>query len=163
MKTDKEVNVVPSMLVTVPVTTTLFIFGVLGVLFFGLASMQLISDITSYPPSISFEKGSFYGLGTGVGMLMLVYLFTSEFIFKKKLTKRAGGIFNKMLIICLVTTLGLPHIVHYAFLNHLESKSYITCEEMSTRWFHDRTIVYVQNRAVCEKLMADKAKSDEHD
>jgi len=158
-----EVRESPSLLVLVLGFAALLIFGLLGLFLFGLALIQLISDITNYPPSISFHKGGFYGLGGGGMMLLLLSLFIWEVILKQKSSEKAVKIYHKVLIIGLVTTLGLPHIVHYAFLNHLQSKSYITCDEMSTRWLHDLTIVYVQNRAVCEKLMADKAKSDERD
>jgi len=160
MKSNEELNPHhPSMLVIVLFTIGLFAFGLFSLFFFSLTTIQSISDISSYPPSINFDKGSFYGLGAGVGMLLLVYLFTYELMFKKKLTQKGAKTFNNMLVICLFTTLGLPHLVHYAFSHNLESKSYITCNEMSKRWLHDLTVVYVKSDAICEKLIADQAKN----
>jgi len=132
----------------------LFITGALGALvwFFNRVSL-LISGMSE--DVVVVDKGSFYMLGVGVGLLALSMAGILEAWFLKTLTKKNITIISRTAIIGVILTFTTPHLIDYLSSNTLQNEGYSICEEASHQWLFSRYIVYVQDSVICIKGLRD--------
>jgi hypothetical protein len=101
---------------------------------------------------VIIEKGSFYMLGVGVGLLALAFVCVQEFWVGKLLTKEQSSFMTKLAIIGVVLTFTVPQLVHFASNSFLQKKGYSVCEEASQQWLFVRNIVYIKETIECSKI-----------
>jgi hypothetical protein len=101
------------------------------------------------------DKGSFYMLGVGVGLLALSMAGILETWFLKTLTKKNITVISRTAIIGVILTFTTPHLIDYLSSNTLKNKGYSVCEEASHQWLFFRDIVYVQDPVICIKGLRD--------
>jgi len=126
----------------------LFVFSAFGaLLWFFYRAFHLILEMGA--AVVVFDKGSYYALGVGVGLMAIAFAGVQETWLKKTLTKRSASIISKLAITGVVLTFTVPHIVHYASNNYLENDGYSVCEEASHQWLFVRDILYIQSSVEC--------------
>ena len=128
----------------------LFITGALGALvwfFYRLSS--LISGMSE--DVVVVDKGSFYMLGVGVGLLALSIAGILETWFWKTLSKKNLAVISRTAIVGVILTFTIPHLIDYASSSALKNEGYSICEEASHQWLFIRDIVYVQDPLMCNK------------
>ena len=130
----------------------IFIMGAIGALsWFFYRILSLFEGLTS--DVVAFDKGSYYALGVGVGLLAIAFAGVQETWLGKPLTKKSTSIISKLAIAGVVLMLSVPHISHYALGSYLKKNGYAVCEEASHQWLFVRNIVYVQKMKECSKDM----------
>lgn len=133
---------------------TLFASMAIGALaYFLFAAVSLFSEFLSTPDYISFDKGAFYLLGGSVGLAALIFAGIYESCLGRSLGKKLATQITRVAIVGIIIMLALPQVVHYFADNFLHNKGYEVCHEVSRRWLHSRTIVYVRNEGLCEELI----------
>ena len=130
------------------VTPILFLFGGgAALLWFFYRIYMLVKG--SGDDIVLIDKGSYYMLGVGIGMLNLTFIVIWEQWLVKPLTKRVATVFTRLAVASIVFLLALPHVVHYVVGEHLEASGYSVCEEASHQWLFVRDIVYIQPSVEC--------------
>lgn len=107
-------------------------------------------------PIITFDKGSYYMLGVGVGLLALTYMIIKEFWLRRPLTNKQSSFFSRIAISGIVLAFVFPHVAHFAVDKYLEEHGYTVCEEASHQWLFVRDIVYVQPSIECSSDLKKK-------
>ncbi len=119
--------------------------------------IQLTEQVVSNANLIDFNKGSFYGLGLGIGLTALVYGMLHQNVFKFSLESR---FFNKtipaVMIYGLFIMILLPHIAHYSIEYILEKRGYMICDTHSMQWSMYRSYYYVSDVDTCTNLIESK-------
>lgn len=100
---------------------------------------------------VLIDKGSYYMLGVGTGMLDLAFIVIWEQWLVKPLSKMVTAIFSRLAIVSIVLLFALPHIIHYLADEHLTGKGYSVCKEASHQWLFVRDIVYIQPSVECSE------------
>ncbi|GHU46244.1 hypothetical protein AGMMS50289_19170 [Betaproteobacteria bacterium] len=103
-----------------------------------------------------FDKGSFYMLGVGVGMLALAIGTVQEYWFGKPLSNKQAAYFTKMALMSLVLIFTVPHLIHYCADNYLLKRGYSVCEEASRQLRLVRDIAYIQPSIECSADLENK-------
>jgi hypothetical protein len=132
----------------------IFIIGSIGTLwsFFHVAfhlHESLLSEI------IEFDKGAFYLLGAGIGMIVLAIITVQVFWFDRPLSRRQNVYFTRVILASIVLMLALPQIVHYSMNNYITKHGYSICQAASHQWLQNRTIIYIQPTIECKKDIAE--------
>ena len=96
-----------------------------------------------------FDKGSFYMLGVGVGMLILAVVTVQEGWLDKPLSKKQSAYLTKGALMGIALIFTAPHLVQYFANDYLLKRGYSVCEEASHQWLFVRDIVYVQPSVKC--------------
>lgn len=96
-----------------------------------------------------FDKGSFYMLGVGIGLLILSVVTVQEGWLGKPLSKRQSVHLTKAAFIAIALIFTVPHIVHYSANKYLLGKGYMVCDEAAHQWLFVRDIVYIQPSVKC--------------
>lgn len=105
---------------------------------------------------VLIDKGSYYMLGVGIGMLDLSFVVIWEQWLAKPLTKTVTKIFSRLAVASVVLLFALPHAIHYLADVNLKSKGYLVCEEASHQWLFVRNIVYIQQPMECSESLRSK-------
>ena len=103
------------------------------------------------------NKGSYYLLGVGIGMLDLAFVVIWEQWLVKPLNKRITTIFSGFAIASIVLLLVLPHAIHYFVDNSLKAKNYSVCKEASHQWLFVEDIVYTKGTIECSEKITKKS------
>ena len=103
----------PSILVRLLSIGFFLVFTLAALAWFTLSMSDLISALSSGRPVASFDKGSAYMLGAGIGGLLFVIGGIMQELLRKNLTHRAKPLFARSLIFSLILMFGFPHIAHY--------------------------------------------------
>ncbi|GHU46246.1 hypothetical protein AGMMS50289_19180 [Betaproteobacteria bacterium] len=103
-----------------------------------------------------FDKGSFYMLGVGIGMLVLAIDIVQEGWFGKPLSNKQAAYLTKMALIGVALMFTVPHLIHYCADNYLLKRGYSVCEEASHQWRFVRDIAYIQPSVECSADLKDK-------
>jgi len=148
----------PSALVLYGTLSMLIAIALTAFGFFFVRAIGLFDDLKVLPPSISFDKGAFYLFGVGLVLSVLTFAGIYESVMRKTLAPKLSGQFTKLVIGGVVVTLLLPHLVHYGVQSFLTSRGYEVCGGASHQWLHSRTIVYVRNQDVCDRLVLEKRR-----
>lgn len=123
--------------------------GFSAALWFFYRVVVLFQSISA--PTVVFDKGSYYMLGVGIGLLSLGIVITIEFWGGKPITDRQNSIFSKLAISGVVLLFVVPHASHFIVDNYLKNNDYVVCEEASHQWLFVRNIVYIQPSVECSE------------
>ncbi len=97
--------------------------------------------ITPLSPVEVFDKGSFYMLGVGVGLLILAIVTVQEGWLNKELSKKQSSFLTKVAILSVVLIFLTPQLMHYCANKYLAGKGYTVCDEASHQWLFVQDIV----------------------
>lgn len=119
-------------------------------------SYRLYVLISANGAVILVDKGSYYMLGVGLGLLDLAVVIIWEQWLLRSLNKKTTSIFTRVAIASVVLLLAVPHIIHYWADKQLIANGYSICEAASHQWLFVRDIVYFQPSVGCsESLIAE--------
>jgi len=105
---------------------------------------------------VVFDKGSFYMLGVGVGMLNLAIVTVQEGWLDKPLSKKQSAYLTRGAFIGIALIITVPHLVHYFANSYLLRQGYTVCEEASQQWLFVRDIVYIAESIECSTSLKNK-------
>ncbi|MFT5083097.1 MAG: hypothetical protein ACI9Y1_001134 [Lentisphaeria bacterium] len=126
----------------------IFVFSAFGaLLWFFYRAFYLLKEMGEVV--VVFDKGSYYALGVGVGLMAIAFAGVQETWLQKPLTKRSTSIISKLAIAGVVLTFTVPHILHYASNSYLKKSGYSICEKASHQWLFVRDIVYIRPSVEC--------------
>lgn len=137
----------PSLLNKVITPPLLLVGGVSAVLWFIYRVVFLYKNLSE--SIIVFDKGSYYMLGVGIGLLTLAFVTLKEFWGGKPITNRQNRILTRLAVSGVVLLFVVPHVAHFAADKYLSKNGYTVCEEASHQWLFVRDIVYVQSFSEC--------------
>ncbi len=146
----------PSILVRLLSIGFFLVFALAALAWFALSMSDLISALSSGRPVVSFDKGSAYMLGAGIGGLLFVIGGVMQGLLRKKLTPRAKTLFARSLIFSLILMFGFPHIAHYVVASYAQQENYKICSDATYRWFLYSKFYYTKNNLVCNELAEQK-------
>lgn len=132
------------------------IFALAALVWFILSMNVLISDLLREQPVISFDKGSMYMLGAGIGGLLFVTGGVLQGLLRKNLTPKSESFFAKSIIFSLILMFGLPHVTHYAVARYTHQKNYSICSDATYRWLLYSKVYYTKDSMVCDELAEQK-------
>lgn len=115
---------------------------------------DLVKNINDMPLSIAFDKGSFYMPGVVLGLAMLIFAAVYESVFRKEMTALIASRCTRTGIAAVLLMFVLPQLAQYTVDGYLTQRDYISCDEASHQWLHAKTLVYVSEQSVCEKITA---------
>lgn len=144
----------PSLIDRIATPLFLLLLGATAMAWFVYRVCALFNNESS--PIITFDKGSYYLLGAGVGLLSLAYMTIKQFWLKSPLTQQQSSLFSRIAIAGVITMFVFPHIAHFAADKYLEQHGYTVCEEASHQWLFVRDIVYVQPTVECSAELKKK-------
>lgn len=151
-----ESQIQPSLLNRI-ITPILFVLGGFSALYWFISSIYLLSISIGYTDDIVLvNKGSFYLLGVGIGMLGLAFIVIWEQWLVKPLNKRITTIFSSLAIASITLLLVLPHAIHYLVDDYLIAKDYSVCEKASHQWLFVQDIVYIKDTMECSESIKKK-------
>ncbi len=142
--------------------TSLLLFSIfsLGSLAWFLIELySLFSQISNHQAYISFNKGSMYLLGVGLGSLILTWLMLYGSVFKKTLTERLNRFYTRLVLSSILLLFIFPQLVHYPLESYLQSEEYKECHELSHRWLHAQTIIYSKSSFSCSPTEFENSKN----
>jgi hypothetical protein len=137
------------------VTPILFLVGGLSALLWFIYRIYMLVK-GSGDDIVLIDKGSYYMLGVGIGMLDLAFVVIWEQWLVKPLTQRVATIFSRLAVAGVVFLLALPHAIHYVAGEYLEDNGYSVCEKASHQWLFVRDIVYIQDSVECSAKLKEK-------
>jgi len=137
----------PSFLIRIFGPLIFVLIAVGALLWFFISFFYLLQQMGA--DVVVFDKGSYYALGVGVGLMAIAFAGVQETWLKKPLTKRSTSIISKLAIAGVALTFTVPHILHYASNSYLKNKGYSVCAEASHQWLFVRNIVYIQPSIEC--------------
>jgi hypothetical protein len=108
------------------------------------------------PEVVVLDKGSFYMLGVGVGMLVLAIVTVQEGWLGKPLSNTQSKYLTRMAYIGIALIFTTPHLVHYLADDYLVKSGYSVCEKASHQWLFVRDIVYIQETTECSEALKNK-------
>lgn len=149
-----EGQVKPSLLNRI-VTPILFLLGGLSALAWFIYRIYMLIKGNA-DGVVLIDKGSYYMLGVGIGMLDLAFIVIWEQWLVKPVTKRVTKIFSRLAVASIVSLLALPHVIHYVTGEHLEANGYSVCEKSSHQWLFVRDIIYVRESIECKEIVKNK-------
>ncbi|MBL4798110.1 MAG: hypothetical protein JKY50_11895 [Oleispira sp.] len=100
---------------------------------------------------VVFDKGSFYMLGVGAGMLILAFVTVQEGWLDRQLSQAQSTFLTRLAVISVVLIITVPHTIHYFADDYLESEGYSVCQDASHQWLFVRNIVYVHEPVSCNE------------
>lgn len=136
-------------------TPLFFISGSLAALLWFFVRMFNIF-IGALPEIVIFDKGSFYMLGVGVGMLILAIVTVQEGWLDKPLSKKQSAYLTKGALIGIALIFTAPHLVHYFADDYLLNQGYTVCDKASHQWLFIRDIAYISDSIECNINLKDK-------
>lgn len=137
----------PSLLNKIVTPPLLLVGSTSAILWFVYRLIFLSKSLSE--PIILFDKGSYYMLGVGVGLLSLAFVTIKEFWIGNPITERQNRIFTRLAISGVALLFIIPHVAHFVIDKYLDGHGYMVCEEASHQWLFIRDIVYVQPSIEC--------------
>lgn len=144
----------PSLIDRIGTPVLLLALGASATAWFIYRVFALFSNGSS--PIVTFDKGSYYMLGVGVGLLTLAYMIIKEFWLRRPLTNEQSSFFSRIAVSGVILAFVFPHVAHFAVDKYLEKHGYAVCEEASHQWLFVRDIVYVQAVIECSVDLKNK-------
>lgn len=124
---------------------------------FGSSLNQLVSDLMNMRNIITFDKGSMYMLGAGVGILSFSVVVVYSAIYQRKVSFSVEKVVIKIALICLVVMFVLPQVAHFSINNVISDNGYQECEPLSHRGLRYNKYVFTQDEETCINLVAEKS------
>lgn len=137
----------PSLLNRIITPPLILLSGMSATIWFVYRVVFLLQNISE--PVVLFDKGSYYMLGVGVGLLSLAFVVLKEFWGGEPITSKQNIICSRLAVSGLVLLFVVPHVAHFVADKHLKKHGYSVCEEASHQWLFIRDIVYVQLPVEC--------------
>lgn len=144
----------PSLIDRIGTPIFLLSLGAGAIIWFVYRVFSLFSNGSS--PVVTFDKGSYYMLGIGVGLLALSYMIIREFWLRRPLTDEQTSLFSRIAISGVILAFLFPHIAHFSADKYLKKHGYTVCEEASHQWLFFRDVVYVQSFIECNASLKNK-------
>ena len=139
-------------------STLLFVLlPVACLVWFGSSLNNLVSDLMNMSNIITFDKGSMYMLGAGVGALSFSVIVVYSAIFQRKVSFSVEKLVIKIALISIVVMFVLPHAAHFLINNVISDNGYQECEPLSHRGLRYSKYVFTQDEEICINLVAEKA------
>jgi len=136
-----------------------FIFCSVGALLWFVNKFLLL--LTGYSSNIVvIEKGAYYMLGVGLGLLALAYICIHEFWGGKPLTNKQSSVLTKIAIASVALTFLVPHLIHYIADDFFLGAKYSVCEAASHQWLFVRDIVYIRETIECTENVMQEITSN---
>lgn len=146
----------PSILVRLLSIGFFLLFALAALAWYIFSMTDLTSAHLSGQSVVSFDKGSTYMLGAGIGGLLFVIGGVMQGLLRKRLTPKAESLFTKGLIFSLILMFVLPHITHYAVATYTQHKNYSVCRDASYRWLLYTKFYYANTDTACKDLAEQK-------
>ena len=124
---------------------------------FGSSLNDLVSDLMNMRNIITFDKGSMYMLGAGVGTLSFSVAVVYSAIFQRKVSFSVEKLVIKIALISIVVMFVLPQAAHLLINNVISDKGYQECVPLSHRGLRYDEYVFTQNEETCINLVAEKS------
>jgi len=124
---------------------------------FGSSLTSLIFDLINMRNIITFDKGSMYMLGAGVGVLSLAIAVVYTAIYQRKVSFSVEKVLIKIALIAMVVMFVLPQVAHLSIDHVISDNSYLECEPLSHRGLRYSEYVFTQDEQTCINLVAEKA------
>ncbi len=128
--------------------------GISATLWFFYRLIFLLQNLSA--PIVLFDKGSYYMLGVGIGLLSLGLVAAIEFWGGKPITSKQNFIFSRLAISGVILLFVVPHVAHFAADKYLKRHGYSVCEEASHQWLFVRDIVYIADSIECDASLKKK-------
>ena len=103
--------------------------------------------------ALMFDKGAFYLLGVGLGMLALAIVTVQEGWFARNLSKSQAAGLSRLAIVGVALIPILPNLTHFAADTLLKKNGYVICESASHQWRFIRDIVYIKPDVECSSSL----------
>ena len=123
--------------------------GVIAIVSFTSSGIDVIQKISGRADVVIIQKGLFYMLGAGIGLLCVGIDQYYNRILHKKLTNIFLKIFTVFFFGGIVIALLLPHILSSVATNKLEKLHYSYCAPLSYTWLFYKDIAYVKDKSLC--------------
>ena len=123
----------------------LLVFLLLGIVFVIVPInffIDMLGEINAQAQFVYFYKGAYYLFGGGLVLLLIVLGLAIPKIVNKSMSPGFGKIYITAFIGSFVLVFILPNIIYYIVDDYLLENKYLVCEEKSTQWLHNKTIVY---------------------
>lgn len=146
----------PSILVRLLSIGFFLVFALAALAWFAISMNDLTTALSSGLPVVSFDMGSTYMLGAGIGGLIIVIGGVIQGLLQKNLAHRTKTLFARSLIFSLILMFGFPHIAHYFVTSYTQQKDYQICNDATYRWFLYSKFYYTQNNLACNELVEHK-------
>lgn len=146
----------PSILARLSGIGFFLLFAIAALAAYIFSMTKLTSAFLSGQPVVSFDKGSTYFLGAGIGGFLFVIGGVREGLLRTTLTAKEASLFSKGLIFSLFLTFALPHITHYAIATYTQYKNYSICRDASYRWLLYSKFYYTNTELACDELVEQK-------
>lgn len=127
-----------------------------GLIWFGLHAAELLAWLLQDADVISFEKGAMYMLGAGIGVVCLLVMSTPRVFFDRTLPEPVERWVVRSLLLGFVIMLALPHLVHFGLWTTLNSRNYVICEDLGSRWLMHVKLVYTSTPERCLEEMVSR-------
>lgn len=131
-------------IVGAPVALSVFLFQ----------GLQLIAHWTD--EALLFDKGAFYLLGVGLGMLSLAIATVQEGWFDRTLSQKKSTLLTRLALVGMALIPIAPNVAHFVTNQMLTSDGYVVCEKASHQWRFVRDIVYVKSSVECSSSLRDE-------
>ncbi|MBB5210490.1 hypothetical protein [Microbulbifer hydrolyticus] len=111
---------------------------------------------------LMFDKGAFYLLGVGLGMMALAIVTVQEGWFGRTLSKAQAALLTRLTIVGVALIPIAPNVAHYLADELLRSDGYVVCEPASHQWRFVRDIVYIKPTVECSSSLRDRVLDASH-
>ena len=106
--------------------------------------------------ALMFDKGAFYLLGVGLGMLALAIVTVQEGWLGRDLSKSQATALSRLAIVGVMLIPILPNLTHFATDTLLKNDGYVVCEPASHQWRFIRDIVYIKPGVECSRGLRER-------
>lgn len=137
----------PSLLNRILTPPLLLAGGLSAVLWFFYRAAFLFQNRSA--STVLFDKGSYYMLGVGIGLLSLAFVVIKEFWGGEPITGKQNIVLSRLAVSGVILMFTVPHVAHFAADRYLKKNGYAVCGEASHQWLFVRDIVYVTGPIEC--------------
>ncbi|WP_219701563.1 hypothetical protein [Marinomonas lutimaris] len=123
-----------------------------GIIFYSMSQMyMLISQIWSHSPVMTYDRGSIFGFGAGLGLLFLTLLMFTKGFLGDSIANRFFPIFKYGLIFSFFCIIFMPFITDHMISNHVNKLGYVNCQSAKVKgtWSIYDTSYYTETSDRC--------------
>lgn len=117
---------------------------------------DLTLNIINEAQVITFNKGSMYMFGVGIGLFFLLIGLVQKGLFKKDLSEKKESFLIRGSVIGIIVMFSLPIVVDYFVEQKIRKENYVVCSDMSYQWFLYKKFVYTSSNQTCVELVRQK-------
>jgi len=120
------------------------------------STFNLISQIQNGSSVITFDKGSMYMLGAGIGLAILTLGGLYQGVMRLKFSPKQEMVIRNGVVSSIIVIFVFPQVAHYSVSEIMKERNYYRCEKMSYRWLLYKKLIYTDNFRTCESLVREK-------